>query len=74
MTMSEKTIEQMERKLPARFKKAVRRAYKVALSTGPVWVARGGKIYEMRPDGSRRFVKEIEKPVPAIKGRKYIIP
>lgn len=59
------------RRLVSNSRTAVRRAYEAALASGhSVLVSKGGVIYEVHPDGTRRELKKIEPPIPMAKGQK----
>jgi hypothetical protein len=70
----ESSIEYQEEQIPALAQAAVTRAYWDTLASGQsVLETDNGKIYEAFPDGTRRFVKEIEPPIPVEYGQKIAI-
>ena len=55
-------------------KRAFAEAHKVMRDAGfGVLATENGKIYEYSPDGSKRFIKNIEPPTPCVKRKKIII-
>ena len=48
--------------------------WKTLASGGSVLETDGGAIYEVFPDGTRRFVKQIEPPISVEYGQKIAIP
>ena len=70
----EKVIDYLESQIPALAAAAGTLAYYQALSRGEsVLVADQGVIYEVFPDGSRQFIKQIDPPTPMTKGKKVKI-
>lgn len=75
MPDQENSIELLENQIPALSGAAVNVAYlKTLASGGSVLKAEGGAIYEVFPNGERRFVKQIEPPVAVKLGQKIVIP
>ena len=63
-------FEQTEEQIPVLAELAVRQAYRDALAAGQsVLTADSGTIFEIFPDGTRREVKRINPPTPAIPAR-----
>ncbi len=74
MVLKEKEIEYLEEQIPLLAESATRQAYWQTLASGDsVLIAKDGKIVEMMPDGTEKFVKEIAKPQIVYKKR-FIIP
>ena len=64
MQTSEASIEFLENHIPELADAAFRQAYWQALAAGSsVMVADGGQIVEVFPDGDRKIVKQISKPI-----------
>lgn len=64
MQTSEASIEYLENHIPELADAAFRQAYWQALAAGSsVMVADGGQIVEVFPDGNRKVVKQINKPI-----------
>ena len=75
MPDQETTISYLEKQIPAVSGAAVTMAYwKTLNSGGSVLETDGGAIYEVFPDGIRRFVKQIEPPIPVEYGQRIVIP
>jgi hypothetical protein len=74
VAMSDSEIDYLETQIPELAQAAVTIAYWQALAAGhSVLEAHDGVIYEIFPDGGRRFVKQIEPPTPVEKGTKIHI-
>ena len=64
MALSEKEISYLEEQIPQLAEYATKQAYWQTLASGDsVMIADDGKLIEVSPDGSRKFIKEIAKPV-----------
>ena len=64
MQTSKASIEFLENHIPELADAAFRQAYWQALAAGSsVMVADGGQIVEVFPDGDRKVVKQISKPI-----------
>ena len=60
MKLSEKEIDFLEQQIPELAALATRKAYWDALSSGQsVMIAEDGKLIEVFPDGSKKFIKNI---------------
>lgn len=71
--LTEKEITFLEEQIPYLAETATKQAYWRCLAEGDkVMIAENGKLIEVSPDGSRKIIKEIEKPIPVIQ-KKYII-
>ena len=69
--MSEKDIESLETGFPAASGSAFTAARDQAFALGhSVLQSEKGIIYEVFPDGRRKFVKKVEPPTPAVPGTK----
>ena len=70
-TTDEKTLRHVEESVPELVQSAVTRAYWRTLASGhSVLESEDGTLYEVAPDGSRRFVKEIAPSTPVTPGEK----
>lgn len=68
---SEKELDYLERHIPELAETAVRQAYWNTLAAGySVLESEDGKIYEVFPDGSKSFVKNIETKIDIKIGQK----
>lgn len=68
-------IDQLESSFPAASGAVFSKAYDLAIKAGlSVVVSENGVIYEVFPDGKRRFVKTIAPPSPAQPGQKLTLP
>ena len=73
-SLDEQQIEQLEREYPAASGGAFFKAYQQAVQAGlSVVVSENGAIFEVFPDGQRKFVKSITPPTPADPGLKIPI-
>ena len=62
MTLQQKEIDYLEAQIPLLAELALRQAFWQSLASGhSVLIADNGKLVEVMPDGTRRFVKEIAK-------------
>jgi hypothetical protein len=62
--LTEKEITFLEEQIPHLAETATKQAYWRSLAEGDkVMIAEDGKLIEVSPDGSRKVIKEIEKPV-----------
>ena len=67
-------IESLERLLASASGAAFAAARTQVLASGlSLLQSEGGAVYEVFPDGRRRFVKAIEPPIAAISGSKFIL-
>lgn len=74
LTLDEQQLEQLERDYPAASGVAFSNAFQQAVQAGlSVMVSENGSLFEVFPDGQRRFVKSIAPPIPAQPGRKIEI-
>lgn len=64
MTLNDKTLDYLEEHLPELMATATKQAYWQTLASGQsVLIAEAGKLMEVFPDGTRKFIKDIAKPV-----------
>src|SRR5262245_58762432 len=69
MEIDEKTIQYLEEQIPELAIAATAQAYRQALAAGSsVFVAEGGKIIEVFPDGTSKVVKQIAPFIATEKG------
>jgi hypothetical protein len=74
MTDEEQVIDFLEEHIPELVEAAVTQAYWQTLASGlSVLESENGVIYEVFPDGSRKFVKTIDPPTPVVKGEKRVL-
>ncbi len=74
MAYTGSAIEKMERLVPCKAEKAVKLAYKEARNAGQsIVMAAAGKLYQVSPDGKRKFIKDLAKRVQVKKGAKFRI-
>jgi hypothetical protein len=72
--LDEKSLDYLESHIPELALAALTAAYWNALAAGlTVLVAHDGAIYEDFPDGTRKFIKAIKPPTPAVIGAKVIL-
>jgi uncharacterized protein YjeT (DUF2065 family) len=74
MELQEKAMQYVEGQIPLLAPQAARQAFWATLAMGEsVMIAEAGKLWEVAPDGSRRFVKDILPPV-TVSRQHYRIP
>lgn len=74
MALTEKEIDYLEQQIPELAELATRQAFWQTLASGDsVLIAEDGFLIEIRPDGSRTIVGEIEKPL-IVEQRHFTIP
>lgn len=62
--LNEKQIDFLEKQIPIMAEYATKQAYIETLASGDkVMIAENGNLVEIYPDGSRKIVKEIAKPI-----------
>lgn len=62
--LNEQEINYLEQQIPILAETATKQAYWQTLASGDkVMIAENGKLIEVSPDGSRKIIKEIEKPI-----------
>jgi hypothetical protein len=72
--LNDREIDSLESQFPAASGIAFSNARALVLASGQsVLQSEGGVIYEVFPDGNRRFVKTVEPPSPVIAGSKVIL-
>lgn len=75
MTDSEKNLDYLEQQIPSLSGAAVAVAYLQALASGQkVLVSGEGGLYQAFPDGTRKLVKKLAKPLSVPVGTKVKIP
>jgi len=71
---NEKEIDFLESQIPTLAESAVKKAYLDSLSSGnSVLEVEGSKLYEITPDGTKKFVKDIENDILVEINKKIII-
>ena len=64
MRLNEQELDYLEQQIPILAETATKQAYWQTLALGDkVMIAEDGKLIEVSPDGSRKVIKEIEKPM-----------
>ncbi|WP_298356374.1 hypothetical protein [Runella sp.] len=62
--LNEQELDYLEQQIPILAETATKQAYWQTLASGDkVMIAEDGKLIEVSPDGSRKIIKEIEKPM-----------
>ncbi|MCU0326208.1 MAG: hypothetical protein MUF45_13280 [Spirosomaceae bacterium] len=62
--LNEKQIDFLEKQIPIMAEYATKQAYIETLASGDkVMIADNGKLVEVYPDGTRKIIKEIAKPI-----------
>ena len=62
--LTEKELDFLEQQIPVLAETATKQAYWQTLASGDsVMIAENGQLIEISPDGSRKVLKEIGKPV-----------
>ena len=75
MTDTEKRIEHLEEQIPSLSAVAVGKAYRQALAAGQrVLVSGNDGIYEIGPDGTKKFLKATGRPLSVPVGTRVRIP
>jgi hypothetical protein len=70
--LDDREIDNLEQHIPELAAMAIKLAYWQALASGSsVLESDNGAIYETFPDGTRKFIKQIEPPIPVTKGTKW---
>ena len=71
--LDEKTVENLERRIPELAEGAVKQAHAKALASGrKVVEAVNGELIESHPDGSFTVLKKIQPPVAVVPGQKKV--
>lgn len=74
MALSDKAVGYLEQQIPELAAIATQQAYWQTLASGDsVLVAENGQIVEVKPDGTRTYMKTVAKPK-AIKQKHFRIP
>ena len=74
MSEQERKLRERELDIPAASGAAFADAFQQAIASGQsVLQAENGKIYEVFPDGRRRFIKQIQQPTAVEPGTKVKI-
>ena len=69
MTLSEKAMSFLEEHIPELAEVAFKQAYWGALASGSsVLVAENGSLVEVNPDGTRKIIKKLPKPIQVTPG------
>ena len=70
MTLSEKAMDFLEEHIPELAEVAFKQAYWGALASGSsVLVAESGNLIEVYPDGTRKIIKKLPKPIQVTPGQ-----
>jgi hypothetical protein len=74
MPLTEEEIDYLEAHIPELADAAFTQAYWQALAAGSsVMISDNGALYEVFPNGTRRFVKNIEPPTPVTPGEIWVL-
>ena len=74
MPNHENEVAKLEGQFPATSGSAFATARQKVLASGQsVLLSEDGVLYEVLPDGTRKFVKQLESPTPIVPGRTYTI-
>ena len=66
-TLTDQELDFLEQQIPILAETAMKQAYWQTLTSGDkVLIAENGFLVEVSPDGSRKVVKEISKPIKVI--------
>lgn len=75
MPDAEQTLDYLEQQIPSLSAAAVDVAYWQALASGQtVLISRDGGLYEALPDGTRKLIKPLAKPLSVPVGTRVKIP
>ncbi len=62
--LSEQELDYLEQQIPILAETATKQAYWQTLASGDkVMIAKDGQLIEVSPNGTRRIIREIDKPV-----------
>ncbi len=74
MALSEKALDYLEQHIPELAEAAFKQAYWAALASGSsLLVTENGKLVEVFPDGTRKFIKKLPRWTPVKRGQKLKI-
>lgn len=74
MKLSEQALDYLEEHIPDLAEVAFKQAYWAALASGSsVLVSENGKLVEVFPDGTRKFIKKLPAWIPLKRGQKFSI-
>ena len=74
MKLNDKMIDYLEEHLPELMATATKQAYWQTLASGQsVLIAESGHLVEVFPDGSKKYIKEIAKPLSATIGERIVL-
>jgi hypothetical protein len=74
MALSEEAMSYLEEHIPELADAAFTQAYWAALASGSsVLVSENGKLVEVFPDGTKKFIKDLPSPTRATPGQRYIL-
>ena len=74
MSITEEELDYLEAHIPELADAAFTQAYWQALAAGSsVMISENGVLYEVFPNGERRFVKNVEPPMPVTIGEKWVL-
>ena len=62
--LSEQELDYLEQQIPLLAETATKQAYWQTLASGDkVMIAKNGQLIEVSPNGNRRIIREIDKPI-----------
>ena len=74
MALNEEEISYLEEHIPELAAVAFKQAYWAALASGSsVLVSENGDLVEILPNGKKKFIKHLPKPISVICGQKFEI-
>lgn len=74
MALSEEAMCFLEAHIPELAEIAFKQAYWAALASGSsVLISENGKLVEVFPDGTQKFIKQLPPPIPVTRGQKLEI-
>jgi hypothetical protein len=74
MALSEEAMCFLEAHIPELAEIAFKQAYWAALASGSsVLISENGKLVEVFPDGTQKFIKQLPPPIPVTSGQKLEI-
>jgi hypothetical protein len=74
MTERDAQIDYLEQHIPELAQAAVTQAYYASLAAGNhVMVVEDGAMYEVSPDGTRTYIKDVEPPTPIEPGTRRVL-
>lgn len=74
MTLNEEAMSYLESHIPELASIAFKQAYWAALASGSsVLISENGDLFEVFPDGKRKFIKHLAPSIPVTPGQRFEI-